>query len=153
MAIRNILKSDDELLRKKSREVTEFDERLSRLIDDMIDTLRHANGVGLAAPQVGVLKRVVVINIGEEYKEIVNPSLTGARGLQMKEEGCLSCPGIQAVKRRPAVVSIKGLDRYGNPVKYTGDDLTARAFCHETDHLNGVLIIDKPVQMSQIVKN
>ncbi len=139
MALRNIVKIGDPVLNKKSRPVEKFDEKLSVLIDDMLETMYNANGVGLAAVQVGVLRRVVVIDIGEGPMELVNPVITLSEGEQREQEGCLSLPGRYEVTVRPMKVQVKAQDRNGKWQVFTGEDLKARAFCHELDHLDGVL--------------
>ena len=139
MAIRNILTEGDPTLYKKCRVVEKFDERLSLLIDDMIETMKHASGVGLAAPQVGILKRVVVIDVGDGVVELVNPKIVSESGEQREEEGCLSCPGQYGITLRPMFVTVKAKNRKGENVQYSGKALKARAFCHEIDHLNGIL--------------
>lgn len=147
MALRNILHDDDPLLRKKSRPVTDFNERLHILLDDMRETLLKANGVGLAAPQVGVLRRAVLVmdtnredlTPEEQIIELINPEIVAASGEQEGPEGCLSIPGVYGIVKRPEIVKVKAFDRDGNPFEVWGTGLTARAFCHEIDHLNGVL--------------
>ena len=147
MAIRNIIRVGDETLRKHSREVTEFDRRLHALLDDMGQTLREADGVGLAAPQVGVLKRAVVVIDDGKIIEMVNPRIIAASGEQQDVEGCLSIPGKYGITRRPEKVTVRAQDRDGNFFERTGTGLTARAFCHEIDHLDGVLFIDHTIRM------
>lgn len=144
--IRYILTFDDPVLRKKSEEVTRFDENLAELLDDMYETMIDAEGIGLAAPQVGVLKRVVVIDVGSGKIELVNPVITAMWGKQLEPEGCLSCEGKRGIVQRPAHVRVKAFDRYGNVVKYRGKELLARAFSHEIDHLNGILFEDKVLE-------
>lgn len=139
MAIRKILTEESELLYKKSRIVENFDEKLSILIDDMFETMNKANGVGLAAPQVGILRRVIVIKIGNESIELVNPKIEQHMGKQTEEEGCLSCPNFFGVTLRPMFVVVSGYNRSGKAVKYSAKGLKARAFCHEIDHLDGIL--------------
>lgn len=139
MALRNVVKLGDPILNKISRKVEKFDDRLSILIDDMLETLYKENGVGLAAVQVGVLKRVVVVDIGEGPMELVNPEITLAEGEQREQEGCLSLPGKWGVTVRPMKVQVKAQDRNGKWQVFTGEGLKARAFCHEIDHLDGVL--------------
>ena len=139
MALRNIVKLGDPILNKKSRKVEKFDDKLSALIDDMLETMYSANGVGLAAVQVGILKRVVVIDIGEGPMELVNPEITMKEGEQQESEGCLSLPGKYGVTSRPQKVQVKAQDRNGKWQVFTGEDLKARAFCHEIDHLDGIL--------------
>lgn len=142
MALRNIVKVGDDILRKKSREVTKFDSRLHQLLDDMKETLYKSNGVGLAAVQVGVLRRVVVIDCGDGYIELVNPEITDSEGEQEEVEGCLSVPGRNGITKRPMKVTVKAQNRDGNWCVYQGEGLKARCFCHEIDHLDGVLFID-----------
>lgn len=139
MALRNIVKLGDPILNKTSRKVEKFDEKLATLIDDMLETMYHANGVGLAAVQVGMLKRVVVIDIGDGPMELVNPEITLKEGEQRESEGCLSLPGKYGVTVRPMKVQVKAQDRSGKWQVFTGEGLKARAFCHEIDHLDGVL--------------
>lgn len=139
MALRNIVKFGDPILNKKSRVVEKFDDRLSDLIDDMLETMYNGNGVGLAAVQVGILKRVVVIDIGEGPIELVNPEITLEEGEQISQEGCLSLPNKWANTKRPKKVQVKAQDRKGKWQVFTGEDLKAKAFCHEIDHLDGIL--------------
>ncbi|GIO10742.1 peptide deformylase [Cohnella xylanilytica] len=144
MAIRLIVKHPDDVLRERAKEVTKFNANLHKLLDDMADTMYDADGVGLAAPQVGISKRVIVVDADEEHGliELVNPEIVSKEGEQLGPEGCLSIPGLQGDVRRAQKVTIRGQDRHGNPVEYTGTDLLARAFQHEVDHLDGVLFID-----------
>ena len=139
MALRNIVKLGDPILNKTSRKVEKFDERLSTLIDDMFETMYAENGVGLAAVQVGMLKRVVVIDVGDGPMELVNPEITLKEGEQRESEGCLSLPGKYGVTLRPKKVQVKAQDRNGKWQVFTGEDLKARCFCHESDHLDGIL--------------
>ena len=141
MALRNIVEIGDPVLNKKCRKIEKFDDKLSTLIDDMFETMYDANGVGLAAPQVGMLKRVVVIDCGDGPIELVNPEITMSEGEQMESEGCLSVPGKYGVCKRPAKVQVKAQDRTG----YTGEELKARCFCHELDHLEGILFVSKVI--------
>lgn len=144
--IREILKFGDPILRERCAEVTKFDKELGVLLDDMYETMKKADGIGLAAPQVGVLKRVVVIDTGKERIELVNPVITAVWGKQYEPEGCLSCVGKRGIVKRPMHVRVKALNRFGRPVKYRGKELLARAFCHEIDHLNGILYEDKVIE-------
>lgn len=143
MAILKIRKDDDGILRKISRSVDKITPRILTLLDDMRDTLCESNGVGLAAPQVGVLRRVVIID-SEEYGliELINPEIISSEGCQNEAEGCLSIPGKWGITNRPMTVTVRALDREGNMKEYTGTGLLARAFCHEIDHLNGKLFTD-----------
>jgi len=148
MAYLRILKEDDPTLRKKSRPVTEINDRITTLLDDMLITMRRANGVGLAAPQVGVLRRVVVVETvpGEVY-ELINPVIVEKTGTQTGTEGCLSLPGQCGIVTRPMTVTVEATDRNGNLFRVTGDELLARAFCHEIDHLDGILYSDVAERM------
>ena len=143
MAIRKIVKGDDAILQKKSRAVEKFDERLWQLLDDMSQTMHEANGCGLAAVQVGVLRRAVVIDTGDGVLELVNPEVIGKEGTQREQEGCLSFPGEFGVTVRPAVVKLKAQNRSGRWCFYKADGLRARAFCHECDHLDGVVFKER----------
>lgn len=138
MAVRNIVKDGDELLLKTSRPVERFDSRLAILLDDMYETMKD-NGVGLAAPQVGILRRAIVIDVGEGPIDLVNPVILEKRGEQQHIEGCLSCPGLWGVTRRPAYVKVKAYDRNGKEIEIEGRELLAVALCHEIDHLDGIL--------------
>ena len=144
MAKLQIVKEGDETLRKISRPVAEITPRIITLLDDMVETMRDANGCGLAAVQVGILRRIVVIETEESgLIELINPEIIKEVGVQEEAEGCLSVPGKWGVTRRPAKVTVRALNRKGETVEYTGSDLLARAFCHEIDHLDGKLFIDK----------
>ncbi len=143
MAIREIRKAPDEILFKKSRPVTAFDERLRELLDDMADTMYEANGVGLAAVQVGILKRICVIDDGEGLIELINPVITEESGSQTGTEGCLSFPGKWGIVTRPEHVTVRAFDRDGNEVEFKGSGLLARAFCHEIEHLDGHAFVEK----------
>jgi peptide deformylase len=145
MAVREIRKDGDEVLRKVSRKVEVIDDRILTLLDDMKETMYEAEGVGLAAPQVGVLRRVVVIDIGEGLLELINPVIVYESGEQMEEEGCLSIPGIRGQVKRPAKVIVRALNRKGETIEITGTGLLAIALCHEIDHLNGILFTDKAI--------
>lgn len=143
MAIRNILKNDDPTLRKVCRPVTDFDERLWQLLDDMADTMHKAEGVGLAGPQVGILRRVFVMDLGDGVIEAVNPEIISTRGTQTGQEGCLSFPNQWNDVTRPKRVKFKAQDRFGKWFVMTGEDLMARCICHETDHLDGIVFLDR----------
>ena len=143
MAIRIIRKDDDPILRKISRRVDEINEKLHILLDDMVETMNDADGVGLAAPQIGILKQVVVIDIGDGLIELINPEIIEVEGIQNGVEGCLSLPGISGDVERPMKVKVKALDRNGKEFQLVGTELLARAICHEVDHLNGILFTDK----------
>ncbi len=139
MGIRKILTDKEPSLHKVCREVTDFDKKLHKLLDDMADTLAEANGVGLAAPQVGILRRVVVVDVGDEILELVNPILVETSGEQIGAEGCLSVPGRYGLVKRPNVAKVKAQDRYGQWFEAEGEELIARCFCHELDHLDGIV--------------
>lgn len=145
MALRNIVKVGDPILSKKSRTIERFDEKLAMLIDDMLETMYKENGVGLAAVQVGMLKRVVVIDVGDGPMELVNPEITLAEGEQREQEGCLSLPGKWGTTVRPMKVQVKAQNREGKWQVFTGEGLKARAFCHEIDHLDGILFTSKVI--------
>ncbi len=147
MALRAIVNKSEEILRKKCKPVTEFNEKLWTLLDDMKETLYKANGLGLAAPQVGMLRRVFVMDTGEGFIEAINPEISETSGSQRDPEGCLSCPGEYGYVTRPLNCKLKAQDRNGN---WFEKDLTAmgcRCACHETDHLDGVLFLDKVEEM------
>lgn len=149
MAKRKIVLEGDEILRGKSRVVTEFNEKLWELLEDMAETLYAAEGVGLAAVQVGILKRVVVIDVGDKRYELINPEIVETEGTQNGYEGCLSSPDEYGLVERPMYVKVKALDRYGKEYFAEGNELLARAFCHEIDHLNGVLFKDRATEMAE----
>ena len=146
MAIRKILKIGDETLRKHARPVAEVDRRTKQLLDDMAETMYAADGAGLAAPQVGILRRVVVIDVGEGLLELVNPEILSTEGEQRPMEGCLSVPGKRGVVARPAKVTVRALNRRGKPIEIVGEGFLATALCHEIDHLDGVLYVDKIIE-------
>lgn len=143
MAIRNIRTEGDEILRKKCKEVTGLTPKITTLIEDMVETMYDANGVGLAAPQVGILKRIVVIDAGEGLHVLINPVILETDGEQTGGEGCLSVPGKTATVTRPNYVKVKALDREMKEFVLEGTELLARAICHECDHLEGILYVDK----------
>ena len=147
MAIRRIVTEGDDLLTKKCRPVTDFNRRLHQLLDDMIDTLEESGGAGLAAPQVGILRRAVVVIAGEGeedgYLELVNPEIIFSEGEQTGPEGCLSVPGKWGMVTRPSHVRVRAQDRYGEWFEAEGEDLIARCFCHELDHLDGHLYVER----------
>lgn len=150
MAKLNIVKVGDDILRKKSRPVTEITPRIIQLLDDMKDTLHAANGCGLAAVQVGVLRRIVLVETEPgELIEMINPEIIATEGEQEDLEGCLSVPGKYGVTTRPMTVTVRAMDRNGKWFEVTGSELTARAFCHELDHLDGVLYIDHAKMLTQ----
>lgn len=148
MAKLNILKDNDPTLRKVCRPVDVVTPRIRTLLDDMVETMRAANGCGLAAPQIGVLRRIVVVECEEgKVIELINPRIIAYAGKQEELEGCLSVPGRWGITDRPRHVTVRAQDRYGNEFEVSGSDLLARAFCHELDHLDGVLFTDKTIRM------
>lgn len=147
MAIRNILTEEDPFLYKTCRRVEKYDQRLWTLLDDMADTLHEANGVGLAAIQVGVLRRVVIIDTGDGVRELINPAIVETEGEQECMEGCLSVPGKWGMTRRPKKVKVRAQDRNGKFFEYEGEDLLATVSCHEIDHLDGILFLTHVTRM------
>ena len=148
MAIRNIVKlgTDDAVLHKHARTVEKYDARLHQLLDDMAETMYGADGAGLAAPQVGVLKRAVVIDVGEGLIELINPEIVQTEGEVTVVEGCLSVPGRSGRVVRPEKVTVRGRNRDGEPVELTGEGILAVCLCHEIDHLDGVMYVDKMIE-------
>ena len=149
MAIRNIVQLGDPTLRKKCFEVTDFGTKTHELLDDMRDTLFKANGAGIAAPQVGVLRRVFIVNADNKYYECINPTIVKQSGSQIGEEGCLSIRGKYGTVERPNKVTVKAFDRYGKPFTVNAEGFLARAFCHENDHLDGIVYIDKATDVQE----
>lgn len=139
MGLRNILTDAEPALHKVCKPVTQFDRKLHKLLDDMKETLEEANGVGLAAPQVGILRRVVIVDTGEGILELVNPTLLETDGEQEGPEGCLSVPGKYGLVKRPYYAKVRAQDRYGDWYEAEGEELIARCFCHELDHLDGII--------------
>ena len=147
MAIRKIVEmGTDDILRKRARRVDKFDRRLHQLLDDMADTMLEADGVGLAAPQVGILKRCCVIDVGEGLIELVNPEILWTEGEVVDVEGCLSVPGRRCTVARPEKVRVRAQDRKGKPFEIEGEGLLAVCLCHELDHLDGILYVDKMIE-------
>ena len=146
MALRQIVKIGEPVLRKKSKVVKEINDRIIELLDDMADTMYEADGVGLAAPQVGILKRVVVIAIGDGLIELINPEIIETEGEYLDNEGCLSVPGECGDVLRPYIVKVRAQNRFGETIEIEGEELLERAFCHEIDHLDGILYVDKVVK-------
>lgn len=146
--VREIIEFGNPLLRKQCEEVTVFDKELGEILDDMFETMTDADGIGLAAPQIGILKRFVVIDVDDNHGriELINPVITAMWGKQFEVEGCLSCPGKRGVVQRPMHVQVKAFNRFGKRIRYHGKGLLARAFCHEIDHLNGILFEDKVLE-------
>ena len=153
MAKLKILKKNAAGLRCPSRPVTEITPRILTLLDDMAETMYAADGCGLAAPQVGVLRRVVVLDVGDGLVELINPKIIATEGEQCESEGCLSVPGEWGITRRPAKVTVRAQDRHGNWFEMTGEGLLARCFCHEIDHLDGKLFIDKGIMIERLERD
>lgn len=151
MALREIRLDGDPILRKKSREVTEITDRIKILLDDMVETMYEAQGVGLAAPQIGILRRIIVIDIGEGPMKIINPEITEEEGELVAIEGCLSIPGISGDVPRPGKIKVKYLDVEGNEQIIEAKGPLARVFCHEIDHLDGILYTDKALETYDVV--
>lgn len=143
MAIRNIVKKGDDILRKICRTQLNFDDKLALILDDMKETMYKADGVGLAAPQVGILRRFCIVDVGDGLIELVNPVIMEQSGSQIGQEGCLSIPDEYGEVERPMYVKVRAQDRFGNNFVVEGEGLKARALCHEIDHLDGILYIDK----------
>ena len=147
MAKLNILEDGEPTLRKVCRPVTEITPRIIRLLDDMKETLIDANGAGLAAPQVGILRRIAICDTDDGLIELINPEIIETEGEQQELEGCLSVPGVWGITSRPAKVTVKALNRYGEEFTVSGEELDARCFCHEIDHLDGKLFTDNAVHI------
>src|SRR5699024_4438287 len=143
MAIRNVVKMGDPILNKKCKKVIDFNERLHTLLDDMADTMYENDGVGLAAPQVGIIRRAVVVDVGEGLIELINPEIVESSGEQTDPEGCLSVENFIGDVTRPNYVKLKAQNRFGEEIELEGEGFLARAFCHELDHLEGVLFVEK----------
>jgi peptide deformylase len=148
MALRKIRKDSDPVLRKQSRLVDKIDNRIKTLVEDMIETMYEADGVGLAAPQVGILKRIIVIDLYDDtgVKVLINPEIVKQEGHYIDAEGCLSIPGVSGMVERPEITVVKGLNLEGQEITIEGEGLLSRALCHEIDHLNGVLFTDKVIE-------
>lgn len=150
MALRNVVCRGDEILAKKAKEVKEINARILEMLDDMRETMLENNGVGIAAPQVGILKQMFIVEVDDTLIELINPQILETKGKQVDEEGCLSVPGFIGKVERPQHVKISGLNRKGETVVYEESDLIARALCHESDHLQGILFIDKAFDIREI---
>lgn len=150
MALRNIVKGNEDILYKKSRPVEVFDEKLHTLLDDMAETMYAADGAGIAAVQVGILRRAIVIDCGNGKIELINPKIVGQSGQQEEIEGCLSFPGEYGITRRPMTVIVEAQDRNGETFRIKGTGLTAKAFCHEIDHLEGVVFKSKVIRKVEV---
>ena len=141
-----VILGEDDVLRKRARQVERFDDRLCTLLNDMAETMYAANGAGLAAPQVGILKRVVTIDVGEGLIELINPEIIASEGASVEIEGCLSVPGRCGTVERPTKVTVRAQNRVGETFEITGEGQLAQAFCHELDHLDGIVYVDKMIE-------
>ncbi len=150
MAIRNLRLDEDPILRKKSRPITDINERIKTLADDMLETMYQAEGVGLAAPQVGVLRRIITVDIGEGAYVMINPEILEQEGEVVDSEGCLSFPDVTGYVKRPKKIKVKYTDLDGEDHEIEGEDLMARCVCHEVDHLNGIVFVDKLCEPTEV---
>ena len=147
MAVMKIVKlGEDDVLRKKAHPVKLIDRRTQALLKDMAETMYAADGVGLAAPQVGILRRIAVIDVGDGLVELINPEIISAEGAEVGPEGCLSVPGRRGTVERPTKVVVRALDRKGRQIEFTAEGFFARAVCHELDHLDGIMYVDKMIE-------
>ncbi len=149
MAVRHVFVEGDEVLNKISKEVSDFSEEIFELLDDMRDTMYEHGGVGIAAPQVGILKRICIVDVGDGIIEFINPVILESTGAQYHDEGCLSIPNFHAVCERPKKIKVTALNRFGKAFELTADKLKCRAICHEVDHLNGILFRERVVTNKQ----
>lgn len=152
MALRKVVKVGESSLRKKSKPVKDFDESLWELLDDMKETMYENDGMGLAAPQVGVLRRAIVIDVNNAFMELINPEIISRKGKDIEEEGCLSVGNFRGRVERPYEITVKAFDRYGYPFTLKGEKWLARCICHEVDHLDGILFIDKTLDRDKYIK-
>ena len=150
MALRNIVCEGDEILRKRAKEVTEINDHIRMILDDMLETMREKDGSGIAAPQVGILKRMFIAEFEGQLIELINPEILESSGVQAEDEGCLSVPGMIGTVERPEYIKMKGLDRYGQEVVYEGTGFLPIVLSHEYDHLDGILYIDKAVNVREL---
>ncbi|MEW5921795.1 MAG: peptide deformylase [Bacillota bacterium] len=147
MALRNIRKGGDAVLRRKAAPVSRFNDQLGVLLDDMVETMNAAEGAGLAAPQIGISRRIIIFRNEDMIVELINPEFTSKQGEIVDLEGCLSCPGVFGEVARPQVVRVKGYDRQGRPLELEGEGFIARVLEHEIDHLDGILFVDKALRL------
>lgn len=152
MALRNVVNIGESSLRKKSKPVKDFDESLWELLDDMKETMYQNDGMGLAAPQVGVLRRAIVIDVNGMFAELINPEIISQKGEDIEEEGCLSVENFRGRVKRPYEITVKACDRYGYPFTLKGEKWLARCICHEVDHLDGILFVDKSLDKDKYIK-
>ena len=153
MALRQIRTEGDDILRKKAKPVKEINQNILTLLDDMLETLHEKNGVGLAAPQVGILKRIAIVEHEDEFFELINPVIIAQEGTQNSDEACLSVPGVHGDIERPLSVTVEAQDRHGESFTVTAEDYLAAVFCHELDHLDGVLYLDAAKNVRPIEAN
>ena len=153
MALRKVVKIGEEILRKKSKPVKDFDEDLAQLLDDMRNTMNENDGMGLAAPQVGVLRRVIIVDVNNAFIELINPEIISQKGEDIEEEGCLSVGNFRGRVKRPYKITVQAYDRFGFPFTLTGEKWLARCICHEIDHLDGVLFVDKCLDKDKYLKS
>lgn len=146
MAVMKIYREGESVLRKRAHEVKIFDRRMVGLLKDMAETMYAADGCGLAAPQVGILRRMVVIDVGDGLVELINPEIIASEGSNIDAEGCLSIPGRRCTVERPDKVTVRAMDRKGREIEFTAEGFFARAVCHELDHLDGILYVDKMIE-------
>ncbi|BAF59972.1 MAG: peptide deformylase [Pelotomaculum sp.] len=151
MAVYKIVELGDRILKERAKEVPKINQNIIKLLDNMAETMYHARGVGLAAPQIGVSKRVIVVDVGEGLLEMINPVITSCAGHETDSEGCLSIPGIVGDVTRASVIEVKGLDRRGKPLEVKAKGYLARALQHEIDHLDGILFIEKAKNIRKLV--
>ncbi|HML38449.1 MAG TPA: peptide deformylase [Bacillota bacterium] len=149
MALRNIVYEGDDILKKRAREVTEVNDHIRMILDDMLETMRAYNGAGIAAPQVGILKRMFIADVGGEIIELINPEILETSGLKEEDEGCLSVPGMIGTVKRPEYIKMRGLDREGKEVVYEGTGFLPVVLSHEYDHLDGILYTDKATNLRE----
>lgn len=152
MALRNVVKIGEGILRKKSKVVKDFNEDLWELLDDMKSTMYENDGMGLAAPQVGILRRVIIVDVNNAFIELINPEIISQKGEDIEEEGCLSVGKFRGKVKRPYEVTVKAVDRFGYPFTITGEKWLARCLCHEIDHLDGILFVDKCLDKDKYLK-
>jgi len=152
MALRNVVKIGESILRKKSKVVKDFNEDLWELLDDMKSTMYENDGMGLAAPQVGILRRVIIVDVNNAFIELINPEIISQKGEDIEEEGCLSVGKFRGKVKRPYEVTVKAFDRFGYPFTITGEKWLARCLCHEIDHLDGILFVDKSLDKDKYLK-
>ena len=150
MAVRKVVTFGDPVLREKAKDVHKVSRKIQELVTDLLDTMYAHNGVGLAAPQIGILKRIAVIDVGDGIIELINPEIISVSGSEIADEGCLSVPGKYGKVERPTKVTVHAMGRDGNEYEITGEGLLARALCHEIDHLDGTVFVDKVIEYTEV---